>query len=523
MDEFLKPTRVRSTQLDAWPVVSSVLFEFTPASDDIISIVSRAGLDVDWNLSPKEAFSHSTRKRAYRPRVHAAYSALSDEDRAIVLSLIIAELARRFPAHTEAIKISLARIGWALNAVTDRKQHAGLPRLHMKRIKELQRLLLLHVRDGEVLPELSQYTEEDRVYNSALLINDGYVDGQAIQNGNGVYVSTVMTQLTSKGHDFLEETDMTTRPSTVTAVGKSSKRIFVSHSSTDQDLAEALLDLLCAALPLRRNDFICTSVDGAKLRGGDDTDEVLRNEISDVPVFLSLLTKGAMASTYVLFELGARWGCKKDHIPLLSKGAGVEVLKEPLKATNSLQMSNEADVLQLVQDVADILKLKAEPPNSYLKKAHQVTQISRAGLDPASQQVSRLRFVARDAELHGAVIKYEHDEVMDNIGYWNSAGDFVTWKFEIVRPASFSAVIEQACAKGCGGTYALTIGTERIESNVIETGTWQNFTRSQLGRINITKPGKYEMKVEPITLKGGALMNLKAIDLFPSTRVIRAV
>jgi hypothetical protein len=95
MDEPLKPTRLRATQLDAWPVVSSALFDFTAASDDIVSIVGFAGLNVDWNLNPKEAYSHSTRKRAYRPRVHAAYSELNPEDRETVLSLIIAELAHR--------------------------------------------------------------------------------------------------------------------------------------------------------------------------------------------------------------------------------------------------------------------------------------------------------------------------------------------------------------------------------------------------------------------------------------------
>src|SRR5688572_20232150 len=181
-----------TNQLDAWPVVSSALLYSSPASDDIVSIVGRAGLNVDWNLNPKEAYSHSTRKRAYRPRVHAAYSELRSEDRDTVLSLIIAELAHRFPAHTEAIKTALKRVGWTLKVVTETKQDVGKPPVSMKRIKELQRLLLLQVRDGKAPPKLSQFHEQDQVYNSALLINDGYVDGEAIQDGDGAYVSTVM-------------------------------------------------------------------------------------------------------------------------------------------------------------------------------------------------------------------------------------------------------------------------------------------------------------------------------------------
>lgn len=79
----------------------------------------------------------------------------------------------------------------------------------MKRNRELQRLILIEVRDGEKPPELSKYSEAEQVYNSALLIEDGYVDGEAIRGGSGEYVSTVMLQLTSKGHDFLEDLEKT--------------------------------------------------------------------------------------------------------------------------------------------------------------------------------------------------------------------------------------------------------------------------------------------------------------------------
>jgi hypothetical protein len=74
----------------------------------------------------------------------------------------------------------------------------------MKRDRELQKLLLVQVRDGQEPPELSKYSEADQVYNAALLINDGFVEGEALRGGSGEYVSTVMTQLTSAGHDFLE-------------------------------------------------------------------------------------------------------------------------------------------------------------------------------------------------------------------------------------------------------------------------------------------------------------------------------
>jgi hypothetical protein len=266
----------------------------------------------------------------------------------------------------------------------------------MKRDKELQRLLLLQIRDGIQPPELANYSEQQQVHNGALLIKEGYVEGQAFENGSGVCVGTVMTELTSKGHDFLDQPEdpsrasqESTTPGQAASSGapsdvepqpaKTNKLIFISHSNFDRDLADALVDMLCAALHLRRSDFLCTSVEGAKLRGGDQTDTVLRRAIREVPAFLSLFTPKAVASTYVLFELGARWGNEKHHIPLLAKGAGPGEIKDPLKATNALQLSEDNEVLQLVEDLAPIIQRKPEPANSYLKKAQKVAEISRAG------------------------------------------------------------------------------------------------------------------------------------------------
>lgn len=152
-------------------------------------------------------------------------------------------------------------------------------------------------------------------------------------------------------------------------------RLFISHSSLDKDLAQALVDLICEALVLPRPDILCSSVEGTKLKGGDDTDDVLRQQITQVPAFISILTRKAVASTYVLFELGARWGCKKHHIPLLAKGAGQEVLKGPLRK-NALNLSVESDVLQLLQDLAGVLKREPQPPNGYLMKVHKVVGLA---------------------------------------------------------------------------------------------------------------------------------------------------
>lgn len=203
--------KARQTQLAAWPVISSLLFDIAD-SDTVCSIAGVAGLEVDWTLSGAEAFSHRTRNRAYRPKVESAYKSLPGEDQATVLSVIAAELGRRYPRQMETIRSALARVGWTIKTTPELPALPNSETPIMKRDRELQKLLLLQVRDGQEPPQLSQYSEADQVYNAALLINDGFVDGEAIQGGNGEYVSTVMTQLTSAGHDFLEQGALSDEP-----------------------------------------------------------------------------------------------------------------------------------------------------------------------------------------------------------------------------------------------------------------------------------------------------------------------
>ena len=415
MDEISELSKQRATQLEAWPAILGALFD-AASSDAIISVIDGAGLVVDWTVTEKESFSHNTRKRAYRPRVQAAFVKLDFEDQKAVLAVISGQLAFRFPAYIQDLTKRLRHIGWTLKTTDKQNLEITSQPTDMKRDKELQRLLLLQLRDNQDPVELEKYSEGEKLHNASLLVKGGYVEGHVIQNGSGIDAAVVMTQLTSKGHDFLDEnTAITPSVSTNTSAipaanpANGTQLIFVSHSSADQDLAGALVDLLCSALHLRRSDLLCTSVDGAKLPGGADTDEVLRSRIITAPAFLSVLTPAAVKRTYVLFELGARWGSGYSHIPLLGKGAGAEVLKEPLKATNALRLGRESDVLQLVHDVGIVLQRQAEPVHGYLNEARKIVVLSKAGALAQARAVAKKRLnecieiVRSTTNIHAAI------------------------------------------------------------------------------------------------------------------------
>ncbi|MGA7744618.1 MAG: toll/interleukin-1 receptor domain-containing protein [Polyangia bacterium] len=147
--------------------------------------------------------------------------------------------------------------------------------------------------------------------------------------------------------------------------GNTPIRIFISHSSADVQVASALIDLLRSALNLPSSDIRCTSVDGFGLEGGANTEESLRREVRDSELFIGVISEHSLTSVYALFELGARWGTERPLIPLLAPGTPPDVLSGPLSNIHALNLGVEAQIHQLVSQVAKKLNVPSAPPAVY--------------------------------------------------------------------------------------------------------------------------------------------------------------
>jgi hypothetical protein len=141
---------------------------------------------------------------------------------------------------------------------------------------------------------------------------------------------------------------------------KTAIRIFISHSSADVQVAKDLIALLRSALNLPASDIRCTSVDGHRLEGGANTEDSLRREVRDSELFVGIISQHSLGSLYVLFELGARWGTQRPLIPLLVPGTSPDVLAGPLSNINALRLDSDAQIHQLVCEIAQKLNMKAE-------------------------------------------------------------------------------------------------------------------------------------------------------------------
>jgi hypothetical protein len=142
-------------------------------------------------------------------------------------------------------------------------------------------------------------------------------------------------------------------------------KVFISHSSKDVALAAALTELLRIALPIPPKEIRCTSVPGYKLPVGAKTDDDLACEAQEAETFVGIITGASIESTYVVFELGARWGSGKHLAPLVRCEADKAFLRPPLKGYNALRCDDASDMNQFVEDIGMVLGTPPHAASTY--------------------------------------------------------------------------------------------------------------------------------------------------------------
>lgn len=132
-------------------------------------------------------------------------------------------------------------------------------------------------------------------------------------------------------------------------------KIFLSHSANDDALASALVDCLLSSMILEDSELRCTSVPGHKLSVGTDFAAALLEDIGESSVVIGLITKSALSSSWVLFELGATWGSKKHMKPIVTGEVDIKALPGPVSGRHVARLSSRADVAQLLSEVTKLV------------------------------------------------------------------------------------------------------------------------------------------------------------------------
>lgn len=196
-------------------------------------------------------------------------------------------------------------------------------------------------------------------------------------------------------------------------------KIFVSHSSRDIELVDAFVELLLAAVPVRKGEIRCTSVMGCRLPGGADPADALVDDIRSSNVFVGLITNDSAAAPYVLFELGARWGNRGRIFPVLGPGADYDLLPGPVRPLNAFKTSDRGHMHQLIREIAAALRERPDTPDAYHTKLEALVE-QRGGSGAEARDRRKVQTVAQ-LLTHKAALKGDAVRVRGTVVKFNAS------------------------------------------------------------------------------------------------------
>jgi len=166
-------------------------------------------------------------------------------------------------------------------------------------------------------------------------------------------------------------------------------RIFISHAAADEALASALVDCILAAMVVNDSDLRCTSVPGHKLPVGSDFTATLLEDIDESSVVVGLVTKNAISSSWVLFELGATWGSKKNLKPIVTDEVDLKTLPGALSGRHVARLSNKGDLNQFLEEISEVVGAKRRPAAKGLKPIDDLLSAHAAHVKDTSGTASK--------------------------------------------------------------------------------------------------------------------------------------
>ncbi len=135
--------------------------------------------------------------------------------------------------------------------------------------------------------------------------------------------------------------------------------------------------------------------------------------------------------------------------------------------------------------------------------------------NPVQQQSAdgSLLLKADNAELHGDQILVEGGADRGCIGFWVNSKDWAEWPFEVVKAGRYVMTAEVATT---GETrVSVSIGDNKLQANVINTGDYGKFQTIELGILPIDSSGRTSLQVRAVA-EGWSPVNLRSIKLTPA-------
>ena len=117
---------------------------------------------------------------------------------------------------------------------------------------------------------------------------------------------------------------------------------------------------------------------------------------------------------------------------------------------------------------------------------------------------------ADDADLHGD-LKTEDHGGKSNIGFWDKAADWASWKVNFKEAGAYK--VSANCAATGDSAVAVEVADQKAEGKVSATGAWDKFATAEMGVIEVKKAGEQIVKVRPADPAKWKPVNLRWVKL----------
>lgn len=142
------------------------------------------------------------------------------------------------------------------------------------------------------------------------------------------------------------------------------KKIFISHSSKDDEIGKEVINLL-QLIGVKHNQIFYTSAAGYGIPLGKDWVETLKTEVSGEGIVISLLSDNYFTSQICLLEMGATWVLSKLHILILIPPITFKDTNNVINTTQGFQISDMLKWSSLKRELERLFEIEPLPEDKW--------------------------------------------------------------------------------------------------------------------------------------------------------------
>ncbi len=133
------------------------------------------------------------------------------------------------------------------------------------------------------------------------------------------------------------------------------------------------------------------------------------------------------------------------------------------------------------------------------------------------QATGAITLYADTATIHGTSPQIESKSGVDDIGYWGSVADTVSWDFDIPAPGVYTVGVNSSCDPGAAGSgFTVEAAGKSLPGATASTGSWGTFTTTTLGTLSFAQAGRQTLVFRPQAAPPWKGIALRAVTLTPA-------